>query len=127
MFSVRPFAGLVDEPEWVALRELVPAAAAPLQLAPEVVEHFGDVPVLLATVLPMAMPALRKPDGRVFLGLQRHVQSGDFSRDLAVALASALDSEPGAPVTIPAIPGIGPRIQDLIVDAPLEITMHPGF
>jgi Family of unknown function (DUF5926) len=127
MFSVRPFAGLVDEPEWIALRELVPAAAAPLQLAPDVVERFGDVSVTLATVLPMAMPALRKADGRIFLGLQRHVQSGDFSRDLAVALACALEAEPGAPVTIPAVPGVGPRLQDLIVNAPLDITMHPGF
>lgn len=127
MFSVRPFAGLTDEPEWVALRELVPAASAPVRLQPEMAEQYGEVAVTLATVLPMAMPALRKPDGRIFLGLQRHVQSGDFSRDLAVALASALDAEPGAPVAIPAVPGTGPRLQDLIVDGALEITMQPGF
>jgi hypothetical protein len=127
MFSVRPFAGLVDETEWIALRELVPAASAPLRLAPDVARQYGDVPVTLATVLPMAMPALRKPDGRVFLGLQRHVQSGDFSRDLAVALASALECESGQPVPIPAVPGVGPRLQDLIEDAPLAVTMHAGF
>jgi len=127
MFSVRPFAGMVDEPEWIALRELVPAASAPLQLAPDVVEHFGDVPVILATVLPMAMPALRKPDGRVFLGLQRHVQSGDFSRDLAVALASALETGPGESVAIPAVPGIGPRLQDMLVNDALDVTMQAGF
>ncbi len=127
MFSVRPFAGLIDEPEWIALRELVPAASAPLRLAPDLVERYGDVAVTLATVLPMAMPALRKPDGRVFLGLQRHVQSGDFSRDLAVALVSALESEPGDAVGIPPVPGTGPRLQDLIADQPLEITMQPGF
>ncbi len=128
MFSVRPFAGLVDEVEWVALRELVPAASAPLKLSAEVVEFYGaDTPVTLVTVLPMAMPALRKPDGRVFLALQRHVQSGDFSRDLAVALASALGTEPGESVVIPAIPGVGARLQDMIVDSPLDITMQAGF
>jgi hypothetical protein len=128
MFSVRPFAGLVDEVEWVALRELVPAASAPLRLAEDVVESYGvDTAVTLVTVLPMAMPALRKPDGRVFLSLQRLVQSGDFSRDLAVALASALESTPGEPVSIPAVPGVGPRLQDMIVDEPLDITMQPGF
>ena len=86
IFVPRPFAGLADEPEWIALRELVPAASAPLRLAPEYAQRYGDRPVLLATVLPMAWPAMTKPDGRVFIGLQRHVQSGDVSRDVAVAL-----------------------------------------
>ena len=27
----RPFEGLADEPEWIALRELVPAASAPAE------------------------------------------------------------------------------------------------
>ena len=26
---------------------------------------------------------MTKPDGRIFVGLQRHVQSGDASRDVA--------------------------------------------
>ena len=86
VFVARPFEGLVDEPEWIALRELVPAASAPLRLAPDLVARYGDRPVLLATVLPMAWPAMTRPDGRVFIGLQRHVQSGDVSRDLAAAL-----------------------------------------
>ena len=30
IFVARPFEGLADEPEWIALRELVPAASAPL-------------------------------------------------------------------------------------------------
>ena len=90
IFVARPFEGLADEPEWVALRELVPAASAPLTLKPEIVEEYGDRPVTLSTVLPMAWPAMTRQDGRVFIGLQRHVQSGDVSRDLAVAILSAL-------------------------------------
>src|SRR3954465_3221734 len=86
IFVARPFEGLVDEPEWIALRELVPAASAPLRLTPELVEEHGDRPGTLAPVLPMAAPAMTKPDGRVFIGLQRHQQSGDVSRDLADAL-----------------------------------------
>jgi Family of unknown function (DUF5926) len=127
VFVPRPFAGLVDEAEWVALRELVPAASAPLRLASSVAERFGDRPVLLATVLPMAWPAMTKPDGRVFIGLQRHVQSGDVSRDLAAALLSALEATPGEAVGVPALPGPGPRLQDVLVDGPLEITLHTGF
>jgi hypothetical protein len=127
IFVARPFEGLTDEPEWIALRELIPAASAPLRLAPSMVEEFGDRPVTLATVLPMAWPAMVKPDGRVFIGLQRHVQSGDVSRDLAVALFCALSTEPGSPVSVPGLPGEGPRLQDVIVDGPLDITLHDGF
>ncbi|HEX5596113.1 MAG TPA: DUF5926 family protein [Micromonosporaceae bacterium] len=127
IFVPRPFEGLVDEPEWVALRELVPAASAPLKLVPELVERFGDRPVTLATVLPLAWPALTKPDGRVFVGLQRQVQSGDVSRDLAVAVLNALETPPGGPVPVPALPGEGPRLQDILVNEPLDITIRDGF
>lgn len=127
VFVARPFAGLATEPDWIALRELVPAATAPLQLAPDVVEQYGDRSVTLATVLPMAWPALTKPDGRVFLGLQRNTQSGDVSRDCAAALLAALETDPGRPVSVPALPGPGPRLQDLLTDGRLDVTMHDGF
>jgi hypothetical protein len=127
IFVARPFEGLADEPEWIALRELVPAASAPLRLAPDLVSQYGDRPVLLATVLPMAWPAMTRPDGRVFVGLQRHVQSGDVSRDLAAALLRALQTEPGKTVSVPALPGPGPRLQDVLADGPLDVTLHEGF
>ncbi|MEV0607665.1 DUF5926 family protein [Polymorphospora rubra] len=127
IFVPRPFEGLADEAEWIALRELVPAASAPLTLAPDLVERFGDRPVTLATVLPMAWPAMTKPNGRIFVGLQRHVQSGDVSRDLAVAILCALQTTPGGSVSVPALPGAGPRLQDVLVDGPLDVTMHDGF
>jgi hypothetical protein len=127
VFVARPFAGLVDEPEWIALRELVPAASAPLRLVPDLVERHGERPVTVATVLPMAMPALVKADGRILIGLQRQVQSGDVSRDLAVAILAALETEPGGTVAVPALPEPGPRLQDILVDGPLEVTMHDGF
>ncbi|GAA3280854.1 DUF5926 family protein [Dactylosporangium vinaceum] len=123
----RPFEGLADEPEWVALRELVPAASAPLKLSAAFAEKYGDRQVTLATVLPMAWPAMTKPDGRVLIGLQRHVQSGDVSRDLAVALLCALETPSGKTVDIPALPGVGDRLQDVIEVAPLDISVHDGF
>lgn len=127
VYVPRPFAGLADEAEWIALRELVPAATAPLRLAPAFAEQYGDRPIVLATVLPMAWPALTKPDGRVFIGLQRHVQSGDVSRDLAVAVLCALETEPGSTVAVPALPGEGPRLQDVLENAPLDVTLHDGY
>ncbi|NJC68952.1 topoisomerase II [Planosporangium thailandense] len=127
IFVPRPFAGLADEVEWIALRELVPAATAPLRLAPDLVERYGERSVTLATVLPMAWPAMTKPDGRIFVGLQRNTQSGDVSRDLAVALLRALETEPGNPVSVPALPGEGPRLQDVLADGRLEITLHDSY
>jgi hypothetical protein len=127
VFVGRPFEGFVDEPEWIALRELVPAASAPLRLAEPYAEQYGDVSVVLSTVLPLAAPAIVRGDGVVMLGLQRHVQSGDVSRDLSVALLNALETEAGGQVAVPPLPGPGPRLQDVIVDAPLDITLHDGF
>ncbi|WP_377270238.1 DUF5926 family protein [Peterkaempfera sp. SMS 1(5)a] len=123
----RPFEGLPGEADWVALRELVPSATAPLTLRKEVAAD-GAPSVTLATVLPMAWPALRRADGSILLGLQTQSASGDVSRDLADALEQALAAEPGNPVPPrrPA-PG-GPRLQDLLdLSAPLEPTVHSGF
>ena len=127
IFVARPFEGLADEPEWIALRELVPAASAPLRLKAEIIDEYGDSPVTLSTVLPMAWPAMTRQDGRVFVGLQRHVQSGDVSRDLAVAILCALQTPAGGTVSVPALPGQGPRLQDILEDGPLDITLHDGF
>ncbi|MCI0384794.1 DUF5926 family protein [Streptomyces sp. CNQ085] len=122
----RPFEGLPGECDWVALRELVPAATVPLRLREELP---GDVPsVTLATVLPMAWPALRRDNGAVLLGVQNDTPSGDLSRDLADVLRRALTAEPGSPVTAERIPAGAPRLQDLLdLDAPFEPEVHSGF
>lgn len=123
-FVGRPFAGLASECDVIAMRELVPAATAPLRLK----EAVGtDREVLLCTLLPMAAPALVREDGTVWLALQVQHQFGDPSRDLAAVLQKALDSEPGAMIGLTDPPGEGPRLQDLVADEPLDITVHDGF
>lgn len=117
----------MDEPEWLALRELVPAATAPLRLRPELVEQYGERPVVLATLLPMAWPAMLRADGGVLVGLQRQVESGDPNRDVAAAILAALDTPAGEPVSVPGEPDHGPRLADVIVDGELDITVHDGF
>jgi hypothetical protein len=119
---LRPFDGLAGETDWVALREVVPAATAPLRL-----RDHAERTVILSTVLPLAWPALVRSDGTIFLGLQVPTRSGDISRDLAAALELALATEPGHPVQPVGLPGAGPRLQDLLDDAPLDITVHEGF
>jgi hypothetical protein len=126
----RPFAGLIDECDWVALREIVPAATTPLRLRKDGVDGVADGEqraVTASTVLPLAWPAMVRTDGSVYLGLQSPPRSGDISRDLAAALIEALAAPPGSSVTADDVPGPGPRLQDLLDDVPLDITVRAGF
>lgn len=122
----RPFEGLAAECDWVALRELVPAATASLTLREGLPE---DVPTAtLATVLPMAWPGLRREDGSVMLGIQNDTPSGDISRDLADVLGRALTTKPGNPVGGERTSPDGPRLQDLLdPEAPIVPEVHSGF
>ncbi|MBY8879204.1 DUF5926 family protein [Actinacidiphila acidipaludis] len=122
----RPFEGLPGECDWVALRELVPAATVPLKLKDALPE--GVPSVTLGTVLPMAWPGLRRDTGAVLLGLQTDAASGDISRDLADTLRRALTAEPGNPVEGRRPAPDGPRLQDLLdLDAPFEPEVQTGF
>ncbi len=115
----RPFAGRADEADWVALREIVPAATAALKLA-------DGRTATLATVLPLAWPAMKRTDGEVYVGLQVQARSGDVSRDVAQALLQALDAEPGTSVaTVES--GDGARLQDVLDPAPIEVKVRDGF
>jgi hypothetical protein len=121
---VRPFEGLAGECDWVAMREIVPAATATVRLTAE----YGGGTAIVATILPMAWPALHRADGAVLLGLQTSGSSGDASRDLADALLKAQVAEPGSPVVEGELPGPGPRLQDVIdPDGGFDVTVHEGF
>jgi hypothetical protein len=123
-FVQRPFEGLAGECDWVAMREIVPAATAPLSLTGDAAGREAT----LATVLPMAWPGLVREDGAVFAGLQVNGGSGDASRDVAHALELALAAAPGTPIAPVALPGPGARLQDLLdPGTPLLVTVHSGF
>ncbi|MBB3677104.1 DUF5926 family protein [Modestobacter versicolor] len=120
----RPFEGLTAEADWVALRELVPAATVPLRTT-------DGTEVTLASVLPGGTPALVRASGEILLGLQLATSSDDVSRDLGTALAAALEAPAGAPVDPGPIGGAGsagPRLQELLdPSAPFEVTVHDDF
>src|ERR687890_394896 len=120
----RPFEGLPGEEHWVALRELVPAATAPLRTT-------DGRDVTLASVLPGGAPALVRANGEILLGVQLQGASDDISRDLGTALAAALEAPAGAPVDpgpIGAAGSAGPRLQELLDPAaPFEVTVHDDF
>jgi hypothetical protein len=123
-YVARPFEGLAGECDIIALREIVPAATAPLPLAKAV---DTDRDVVLCSLLPMAAPAMVRQDGTVWLGLQVQHSFGDPSRDLGAVLEQALAAEPGEIVGLTTAPGDGPRLQDLVADEPLDVTVHEGF
>jgi len=119
-YVARPFEGLPSECDVIALRELVPAATAPLQV------KGSDRNVLLASLLPMAAPAMVRDSGDIWLGLQVQHNFGDPARDLGAVLSAALDAEPGI-VGLTDPPGEGPRLQDLVAGDRLTVTVHDGF
>ncbi|MCW2737139.1 DUF5926 family protein [Nocardioides sp.] len=119
-FVARPFEGMPDECDVIALRELVPAATTPLTL------EDGRT-VRLATLLPGAAPAMVRESGDIWLGLQVQHSYGNPARDLGAVLEAALASEEPGIVGLPNAPGEGPSLQDLITDTSLDITVHKGF
>jgi len=124
----RPFEGLPQETEWVAIREILPAATVAVRFAegqaPEGVEG-----ATVATVLPMAWPALHRADGTVLIGTQSGSSTGDPSRDLAAQLLAGAAVEPGNAVQhVPAATAETPRLQDLLdTSEQLEFVVHEGF
>ncbi|MCL2848569.1 MAG: DUF5926 family protein [Micrococcales bacterium] len=123
-YVARPFEGLPGEPDWVALKELVPAATATVRTTAE----HGARDVLVVTALPSQWHALHRTDGQVLLALQTVGGSGDASRDLATALLKALDAKPGTAVENIGLPTAGPRLQDTLdLQLPFEVTVHSSF
>ena len=128
-FEPRPFAGLPNETDWVALREILPAATAVVTLKADRVPDGAPTEATVATVLPLAWPGLHRADGTVLIGTQSGNSSGDASRDLASQLLAALAAEEGHPVTAaPQVDADSPRLQDLLAeDSTFDVTVHEGF
>lgn len=128
-YVARPFEGLPAETEWVAIREIVPAATATVGLVGDALPEGAATEATICTVLPLAWPALHRTGGDVLVATQSGATSGDASRDLAAALLLALEAEEGTPVTqVPTPTAESPRLQDL-VDAgrDFRVTVEDGF
>jgi len=121
-FVKRPFAGLPQECDLVAMRELVPSATAPLTI-----KGHEDRTVLLASLLPLAAPAMARDSGQVWAGLQVQHSFGDPSREVAAALLLALQAEESGIVGMLEAPGPGPRLQDIVLNEAIDVTVHDGF
>ena len=106
----RPFEGLPNEQDLVAMRQLIPAAT----MAARTTEEYGSLDVELATVLPMAWPAVRRTDGSVTVGIQAGYPGGDLSRGIGQAIRLAAVLEPGNPITTVTLDDDAPRLQDIL-------------
>ncbi|WP_122261956.1 DUF5926 family protein [Ornithinimicrobium cerasi] len=135
-YVARPFEGLHDETDWVAMSEILPAATAPVTVVvpegTEVEGHpvpAGEHEVTLVSVLPGAIPALHRDNGEVLVALQSRTSSGDASRDIAQAVLTALAADPGTSVnSIRPATADTPRLQDLLADGQeLDVTVHQDF
>jgi hypothetical protein len=124
-FVKRPFEGLPNECDLVAMRELVPSATAPLTI-----KGHEDRTVLLASLLPLAAPAMSRDSGQVWAGMQVQHGFGDPSREIAAALLiglEAAESGQSGVVGMLEAPGPGPRLQDLVANESIDVTVHDGF
>lgn len=98
----RPYAGLAIEKELVALQEFVPSATA------EVVINGQEI--TLATVLPGAVAALVREDGKRFVALQVASRSQNPGRDLAFVTQWVLKAQPGEQLPSSAADGSEPTL-----------------
>lgn len=120
----RPFEGIPAERDLVAMRQLIPAATVE---ATTTADH-GSARVVIATILPMAWPAVHRSDGSVIIGLQASVPGGDLSRAFGQAVVQALATEPGTPVPQVVLTEDSPRLQDVLdLTADMPVTLHETF
>lgn len=128
-YVVRSFEGLPGECDWVALREFVPAALAPVSLRADA--YDGEAQgrsVSAATLLPGLTPALIRDNSDIWFAVQVTHQSGDPSRDFAEALRLALAGAPGGSVVMTTLPGPGLRLQDVVdPDSDFTVNVLAGF
>jgi hypothetical protein len=125
----RPFEGLTGEADWVAIREVLPAATATVTFAEGAVAADGPRTATVATVLPLSWSGLRRADGVVMVALQSGSTTGDASRDVAQVLLATAAAEVGMPLpSAPLATAVTPRLQDVLdPEVPFEVTVHEGF
>jgi hypothetical protein len=125
----RPFEGLTGETDWVAIREVVPAATATVTFGQGVVAADYPQSATVATLLPLSWAGLRRADGAVMVALQSGSSTGDASRDIAQVLLAIAGAEAGMPLpSAPLATAATPRLQDVLDPAaPFEVTVHEGF
>lgn len=106
------------------MRQLIPAAT----MAARTTAEYGSLDVELATILPMAWPAVRRTDGSITVGVQAGFPGGDLSRGIGQAIRQAAALEPGSPITTVTLDEDAPRLQDVLdLGGDFEIHVRETF
>lgn len=123
-FVERPFEGLPFEAELVAMSEIIPAATLPVRTT----EEHGAEEILLVTMLPQMVGAIRRADGKLLVAAQTVMSSGDASTDIADRILWGLELESGETFNQTEQPEPGSRLQD-ILDLSFEskLTLEEDF
>ena len=121
----RPYGELAMESDLIALQEFVPSAHFDAQV------KGADRRIVIATVLPGAVAALRRAEedgGEVLVALQTQRHGDNPNRDLAFCLNWALTAQPGESLETGIADGTEPALTDLFdKDQTPEITVAQDF
>lgn len=111
-FVERPYEGLANETELVAMREIIPCAT----MTARTTKEHGAVEFDFVTLLPDGHAAMIRGDGRILVGLQNRFNSGDLSHDAAGALLAAIAQEDkgGDGVVVFDVRDAAPSLQDVL-------------
>ncbi|MDY5585257.1 MAG: DUF5926 family protein [Arcanobacterium sp.] len=119
-FVERPFEGLSFETELVAMREILPAATLKVRTNSE----YGNEELLIVSMLPQMVGAVRRSDGVLLVAMQTVMNSGDLSLDVADRIIQGLELQPSETFNQIDEPQSGIRLQDVLdLDFASEFTL----
>lgn len=120
-FVERPFEGLAFETELVAMREILPAATLKVRTNSE----YGNEELLIVSMLPQMVGAVRRSDGVLLVAMQTVMNSGDLSLDVADRIIQGLELQPSETFNQVDEPQSGVRLQDVLdLDFAAEFTLE---
>lgn len=123
-FVARPFEGIEREAELVAMRELIPLGAMPATLT----EDYGGEDILITTILPHMVAALRREDGVLLVAMQNPTSSGDASRDVAFRIIEGQNLKAGEFYNQIELPAPGPRLDAVVASyGELDVYEEPTY
>lgn len=106
----RPFAGLPNEVELVAMREIIPCATLKLRTTKE----YGDREFMVATMAPEFSAGAVREDGMIIISASSRSRTNDAAHDLGLTLQALLEKEPGDVVASVNLNRRGPRLTEMI-------------
>lgn len=120
---LRPFAGLANEAEMVAMRELLPAATLKLKTNAE----YGNKEFTLVTIAPQMAQGVVLADGQILLAMQTQSRSNDPAHDLGLILEKLLKAEPGTTLSGEELRRKAPRLTEMLSEEPGEFKIWEDF